>query len=221
MPETIAIFGATGNSGKQIVAAALAEGYKVRIMVRTPSKVTVEDANLTVLKGDFTTLDVIKETVKGADYVVSAVGGPLGKPKDFPVGQIVQFIKDLVGVMKEEKSVKVFSHQSGAFVAHPDGTIPLSMKIMAFLATHLGGIGPNLEENLNIEKYTESIKDEVPFKIIITRPGGLKEGEGGVELAAVESPPLGMTTFKDLGVFTVKALKIEELYGNYPYVGKA
>jgi len=221
MPETIALFGGTGNSGQEILAAALEQGYLVRAMVRNPSKVTIEHKNLTVLTGDFSTLNVIKDTIKGADYVVSAVGGPLGKPKDFPVGQVVQFIQDLVGVLKDEASVKVFLHQSGAFVAHPDGTQPFVMKIMACVVGWLAGIYPNLEENLNIEKFMWSVKDEVPFKMICIRPGGLKKGEGGEELAAVKSPPMGMAFYKDLGVFTVKAIKDESLYGEYPYVGKA
>lgn len=220
MSETIAIFGATGGSGSEILAAALDAGYIVRIMVRNPSKVTIEHSNLTVLKGDFTTLDVVKDTVQGADYVVSAVGGPMGKPKDFPVGTIVQFIKDLYTIMKETPSIKVFLHQSGAYVAHPDGTHPYSMRIMNYLVGWMAGISPNLEENLNIEKYMESVKDDMPFKIICTRPGGLQKGPGGKELGASESPPLGMVDYKDVGVFTVKALKDETLYGKYPYVNK-
>ena len=147
MPETIAIFGATGGTGIEILTAALDEGYLVRAMVRTPSKVTVEHANLTVLTGDFTSLDTIKETVKGADYVVSAVGGPMGKPEDFPFGTYVKFIQDLVNIMKNESTVKVFLHQSGNLVAHPDGTQPFSMKIMSTVLGWFVGIAPNLEEN--------------------------------------------------------------------------
>lgn len=219
--ETIALFGATGGTGSQVLAAALDKGYKVRIMVRTPSKVTIEHPNLTILKGDFTSIKEMEETIQGADYVISTIGGPTGKPKEFPVGQIVEFIQELVRIMKETPSVKVFLHQAGAFIAHPDGTHPLSMKIMSTIATWLAGIGPNLEENLNIMKYMDSIQDEINFKTIATRPGGLTNGEGGTKLAATASPPLGMTTYKDLGVFTVSALKDESLYGTYPYVGKA
>ena len=222
MPETIALFGGTGGTGSEILAAALDQGYLVRALVRTPSKVTIEHENLTVFKGDIAATDAVKDTVKGADYVISAVGGPLGKPKDFPVGTIVQFIQDLVEIMKQEPSVKVFLHQSGAFVAHPDGTQPLGMKILGTVVGWLAGLGPNLEENLNIEKYMESVKDEVTFKMICTRPGGLKVGSGGTELAASDdSPPYGMATFKDVAVFTLKAIKDESLYGKYPYVGNA
>lgn len=158
--ETIALFGATGGTGSQVLAAALDKGYKVRIMVRTPSKVTIEHPNLTLLKGDFTSIQQMKETIQGADYVISTIGGPTGKPKEFPVGKIVEFIQELVRIMKETPSVKVFLHQAGAFIAHPDGTHPLSMRMMSTIATWVAGIGPNLEENLNIMKYMDSIQDE-------------------------------------------------------------
>jgi hypothetical protein len=221
MAETIALFGATGGSGSEVLAAALEKGYKVNAMVRTPSKIEIEHPNLTILKGDFTSTSVIEETIKGADYVISAVGGPMGKPKDFPVGNFLEFTQELVRIMKETPSVKVFLHQAGAFCAHPDGTHPWSMIIMSKIAEWVAGIGPNLEENLNIMKYMDSIQDEIKFKTIATRPGGLTKGEGGTKLAAVENPPLGLTAYKDLGVFTVDAIKDESLYGKYPYVGKA
>jgi len=226
MSETIAIFGATGGSGSEILAAALNQGYLVRIMIRNPSKLSVlslaEHPNLTVLKGDINSLETIKETVRGADYVISAVGGPMGKPKDFPVGEIVLFIQNLVTIMKETPSVKVFLYQSGSFIAHPDGTQPISLKIMGtILGRWILALGPNLDENLNIQKYMDSVKDDLPFKTICTRPGGLQKGEGGTKLVAAEMPSFSMVDFKDLGVFTVQALKDESLYGKYPYVAKA
>jgi len=217
--ETIAIFGATGNTGREVLAAALDQGYLVRVMVRSPSKVTVEHPNLTILQGDLTALDTIKETVQGADYVISVVGGPMGKPKNFPVGTFVQFTKDLVGILKQTPSTKVFVHQSGAYVANPDGTHPLSMKIMNKVVGWLAGIGPNLKENLNIEKYMDSIKEDVKFKMICTKPGGLRAGPGGKKFGATKKPSMGMSDLKDVGKFTITALKDESLYGKHTYVG--
>jgi hypothetical protein len=222
MTETIALFGATGGSGSEVLSAALEKGYKVRIMVRTPSKVTVsEHPNLTIFKGDFTSTKAIQDTVKGADYVISCVGGPVGKPKDFPVGEILAFIKDLFGIMKDTPSVKVFLHQSGAFIPHPDGTQPFSMKVVnKVVGQWIAGIGPNMIENENIMKYMDSIQGQVKFKTIATRPGALMKGEGGKKLIARAGPPMGLTTYKDLGVFTVDAIHDETLYGKFPYVGE-
>ena len=225
MTETIAIFGATGGTGCEVLSAALEKGYKVRIMVRNPSKVSKgnqDHPNLVIVKGDFTGTKAIEETVQGADYVISTVGGPTGKPKDFPVGEILAFIKELVRIIQETApSVKVFLHQAGAFVPHPDGRAhPLSMKFMnKVVGQWLAGIGPNLIENENIMKYMNSIQSEIKFKTIATRPGGLVKGEGGRKLmASDDKPPMMFSAFKDLGVFTVDAIKDESLYGKYPFV---
>ena len=83
--ETIALFGATGGTGKHFLSMALEAGYTVKIMVRTPSKITLTNNKLTVIEGDFFNKDAIQKTITGADYVVSLAGGPMtGKQADSP-----------------------------------------------------------------------------------------------------------------------------------------
>eukprot|EP00548_Thalassiothrix_antarctica_P014435 CAMPEP_0194166866 /NCGR_PEP_ID=MMETSP0154-20130528/2366_1 /TAXON_ID=1049557 /ORGANISM="Thalassiothrix antarctica, Strain L6-D1" /LENGTH=228 /DNA_ID=CAMNT_0038877667 /DNA_START=44 /DNA_END=730 /DNA_ORIENTATION=- len=222
---TIALFGATGGTGSEILASALEQGYRVRIMVRTPSKVVPsEHPNLTVLEGDCTgSLETIRETLQGADYVINVVGGPVGIPKDYPVGVYSEFLRVLVGAMKEQSSIKVYLHQSGVLTPHPDGSQPWGMWLLdATFGRYVLRIGPNTDEHNVEQKYLESVRDDLPFKFICTRPGGLQKGEGGTKLAASDtSPCYTMVDFKDLGVWTLEALKDESLYGKYPYVIKA
>eukprot|EP00588_Corethron_pennatum_P013544 CAMPEP_0194278234 /NCGR_PEP_ID=MMETSP0169-20130528/10342_1 /TAXON_ID=218684 /ORGANISM="Corethron pennatum, Strain L29A3" /LENGTH=229 /DNA_ID=CAMNT_0039022381 /DNA_START=132 /DNA_END=817 /DNA_ORIENTATION=+ len=229
MTETIAIFGATGECGRAIAAAALDQGYRVRVMVRNKAKLpatTRRHPHLTLLRGDILSLGAIRDTVAGADYVINAVGGPVGRPNVFPVGRYAGFVRDLVGIMRETPSVRVFLHASGCLAADPDGSQPLTMKIVGAVWGHCVGIGPNTEEHVMEQQYLESVREEVPFRTICIRPGGLRRGAGGAELVASERPSarslsglaFGTTDFKDLGIFTVQALKDESLYGKYPYV---
>ena len=81
MPETIAVFGATGSTGKYVVPLALEQGYNVRALVRNPSKLETKHANLTVIEGTLQEEAKLKETVKGATYVICSAGGPMGKPR--------------------------------------------------------------------------------------------------------------------------------------------
>lgn len=223
--ETIALFGGTGWSGREILAAALSGGYCVRSMVRDQSKLPAAAAdhpNVTVLEGDIGSLDAIRDTVRGADYVISAVGKPGGRPEEFPVGEFVTFIQNLVAIMKETPSVKVFLYQSGSFVPHPNGTQPLSLRVLGtILGRWILGLGPSLDEHLNIERYMESVREDIPFQVICTRPGGLQQGEGGAKLVAAEMPSFSMVDFRDLGRFTIEALKDKSIYGEYPYVAKS
>jgi len=223
--ETIALFGATGGTGSEILASALDQGYRVRIMVRTPSKVMpLEHPNLTVLEGNCTgSLEAIQETLRGADYVINTVGGPEGIPEDFPVGVYAEFLRVLVGAMREVPSIKVYLHQSGVLTPHPDGSQPWGMRLLdATFGRHVLRIGPNTDEHNVEQKYLESVREDLPFRFICTRPGGLETGKGGIKLLASDtSPCYTMVTFKDLAVWSLEALQDESLYGKYPYVIKA
>ena len=221
MSETIAVFGATGGTGKHFLGFALKAGYKVQAMVRSPSKVTEKSPNLTLIEGTFSDGDAIAKTLKGATYIVCMGGGPMtGWSKDYkPKDLMLNFVKTLIPLAKKESSIKVFLYQAGAFSALPDGTLPMSMRIFrTVVGSWVMGLYPNFMDNEQIIKYVDGEKDSLPFKIIITRPGGLQEKEGGQELKASEDPEMGFVAFKDLAAFNLKAMKDESLYGTYPFV---
>lgn len=72
---SVVIYGASGNVGSRIVSEALARGYAVVGVGRTPSSITVRHERLTVVQGDITDASSVLEIVRGHDVVVSAVGG--------------------------------------------------------------------------------------------------------------------------------------------------
>mmetsp|Transcript_18358 Transcript_18358/g.27198 ORF Transcript_18358/g.27198 Transcript_18358/m.27198 type:complete len:107 (+) Transcript_18358:48-368(+) len=66
-------FGATGQNSKCVVKIAFERlGWKVKAMARSPSKLGVEHANLTLIRGDFSDSKAIRETV--VDYLTSLQG---------------------------------------------------------------------------------------------------------------------------------------------------
>ncbi|MCA5006354.1 NAD(P)-dependent oxidoreductase [Sphingobacterium bovistauri] len=70
----IAIFGATGKTGIELVKEALAHGHDVSVMVRDPKRLPTFSKEITVFTGDFTNLDVVKSTVQGQDAVICTLG---------------------------------------------------------------------------------------------------------------------------------------------------
>lgn len=70
----IAVFGATGGTGKQVVEQALAAGHQVRALVRNPARLTLAHANLTVVTGNVLDAANVEETLQGADAVVVSLG---------------------------------------------------------------------------------------------------------------------------------------------------
>jgi len=218
MSEIIALFGATGGTGKHFVTAALAAGYKVQALARTPSKVTAADG-LAVVEGDFGNTEAIAKTLKGATYVVSMGGGPMGKPKEYPADLMLNFVKTLLAEAQKVKSIKVLLYQAGFFAALPDGTLPFMLKILrTVIGSWYLGIGPNIMDHEAIIKYIDEQKDSLPFKTIVTRPGGLDDSEGGKTLKASEDPEMSVIAFKDLAAFSLEAMKDESLYGTYPFI---
>ncbi|MDB5307979.1 MAG: 3 beta-hydroxysteroid dehydrogenase/Delta 5--_4-isomerase [Gemmataceae bacterium] len=70
----ILIFGATGRTGRQLVAQALKRGHAVTAFARTPGKLTLHDSRLTVIRGDVRIAESIHPAVPGPDAVLSALG---------------------------------------------------------------------------------------------------------------------------------------------------
>jgi putative NADH-flavin reductase len=79
----LAIFGATGGTGKLLVEQALASGYEIVVLVRDPSKLNATHERLTVVSGNVTDSAAVERVVARADAVISVLGpraNAQGKP---------------------------------------------------------------------------------------------------------------------------------------------
>ena len=71
----IALLGGTGGVGSKFVALALERGHRVALLARTPSKVEIKHANLTIVQGSSTVAeDVASIITPEIDVVVSCLG---------------------------------------------------------------------------------------------------------------------------------------------------
>jgi putative NADH-flavin reductase len=77
----IAIFGASGRTGGLLVERCLAKGYAVTALVRTPAEFAWRD-RLHVVEGSVFDLAAVRQTVTGADAVLSALGANSLKKED-------------------------------------------------------------------------------------------------------------------------------------------
>jgi putative NADH-flavin reductase len=94
----IAIFGATGETGRQFVEQALAAGYQVVAYVRNPSKLNTKHENLTIVQGELADQAIIERAVSGADAVISVLG-PRGGSKGKPITRGMQ---NIIEAMKKQ-----------------------------------------------------------------------------------------------------------------------
>lgn len=67
------VLGATGGTGRQVVAQALARGHNVTAFVRNPSQLAVHE-RLSVRVGDALDAAVVNAVVPGHDAVIFAIG---------------------------------------------------------------------------------------------------------------------------------------------------
>jgi putative NADH-flavin reductase len=70
----LAVFGATGGTGRLLVEQALAGGHEVNAFARKPVAITIQHERLHVVQGDVLTPACVREAVKGTDAVLCAFG---------------------------------------------------------------------------------------------------------------------------------------------------
>jgi putative NADH-flavin reductase len=113
-PKRIAVFGATGRTGRPLVDQALAAGYHVTAFARNPAKLPISHERLTVVQGDINDPDRIAEAVKGQDAVLSALGQTSNSTGDV----LAVAATHIITAMKAH-GVDRLVFQTGAGVADP------------------------------------------------------------------------------------------------------
>ena len=73
-PRRILIVGATGGTGRQLVALALELGHEVTALARDPSRLDLRHPRLRVVQGDVLDPSSLQAAVRGQDAVFSALG---------------------------------------------------------------------------------------------------------------------------------------------------
>jgi len=68
------IVGATGGTGRQLVAQALARGHKVTALARRPAKIAVRHEGLVVLPGNVMDYNSLEVAMHGQEAVLCALG---------------------------------------------------------------------------------------------------------------------------------------------------
>lgn len=94
----LAIFGATGGTGKLLLEQALEAGDHVVAFVRNPSKLNIRHERLTVMQGELADEAMVEHAVSDADAVISVLG-PRGGSKGKPITRGMQ---NIIEAMKKQ-----------------------------------------------------------------------------------------------------------------------
>jgi putative NADH-flavin reductase len=69
----VAVFGASGRTGRRVVEQALARGHEVTAFVRDRAKLEIERDGLRVVEGDAREPDAVEGAITGSDAIVSVL----------------------------------------------------------------------------------------------------------------------------------------------------
>ena len=130
----LAIFGASGRTGRPLVQQALDAGHDVIALVRTPATFPLKHERLTVVQGDAMNAADVDEVVQGADAVLSTLGQTKNSPKDL---QTVA-TKNIVAAMQKYGITRLVS-LTGAGVDAPEDQPKLINHVIKFALKSLSG----------------------------------------------------------------------------------
>jgi uncharacterized protein len=98
---TFLVFGATGRTGQHFTSLALEQGHRVRVLARSPAKLTLTHPDLDVRQGSITEALDLNELLEGADAVIAMLGDAAAQRRH-KVNTV--FVRELVPVMRRRES---------------------------------------------------------------------------------------------------------------------
>ena len=131
-PRTLALFGATGKTGRHVLAQALEAGHSVRALARRPEALDAHE-RLTVVAGDVRDRAAVRETVRGSDAVVSVFGQVKGSPPTLQT----EGTQAIVDAMAEQGIRRIISLSGGGLPAEEHDQPKVPDRIIRWLLRRL------------------------------------------------------------------------------------
>ncbi|XP_030647453.1 uncharacterized protein At2g34460, chloroplastic [Chanos chanos] len=159
----IAVLGATGQTGQQLVNQALQQGHTVTAVVRNPGKLTVTHEKLKVVEGDIFSTDSLTSHFKDQDAVMSCLGF---SPSFYGVTGYTLSMRAALNAMREARVNRIITMTS--WYTDPDSGSKASFAIRYLLLPMIRSVLTNMYEMENYLKKSEDINWTV------ARPPGLR-----------------------------------------------
>lgn len=175
---TIALLGATGNTGRRVLEQALSQGHTIRALVRSPAKLGETPDTVTVVAGDMMNRADVAETVRGADAVIMAAGPVKSSPPDM----LEVAAQAITGAM-QESGVRRLVWLTGAGVMDERDEPAFSRKLIRGLMKLAAG-----KVLASSERAYEIIRGS-GLEYTVVRPPMLADEPGGHDLRASYTPP--------------------------------
>ncbi|MEI7297884.1 SDR family oxidoreductase [Paraburkholderia tropica] len=183
--KTIALFGATGPTGRHIIEEALKHGYNLSVYTRDARKLASFAGRVDIVVGDLQDQSAIAKCVQGADAVISALGpNSLKVQGDKPV---MHGLTHIIAAMKHAGVRRLIQISTAAYRDPKDG---FAFKPHAFALLFKVIARKGYED---IKATGELVANSDLDRTLIRIPN-LKDGpaDGGVDVGWYGKTKLGM-----------------------------
>lgn len=191
----IAVFGATGGTGRQVVQQAIAAGDQVVALVRDPAKLPIENANLSLVAGNVLDVAKVEETLQDVDAVVVSLGNTDNNP-DYVVSQGTQVIVDAMTRLGQPKRIVVVSSLG---VGDSKDQVSFAFKML---------MKSVLRKPMEDKERQEALIKASALDWTIVRPGGLTDGPATGSYKSGLDPEIGagQVSRADVAAFVLQQL---------------
>jgi len=209
---TIALIGATSRSGREIIRLGLAQGYRIKGLARTPSKLGIEHENLTLFKGDVRDQASLEAVLDGDEVVVSMVGynTPLNPLEE--VGEVdiyTVMAENLIGAMQARGNRRLLIASSTG-VEH---RVPLDSDRPDDPKDYTAGWRWNARHLYNDMFLMEEMISASGLDYILLRPGFLAQepARNDIQIDTTgNTPGARVITYADFAAFIIANLTSSE-----------
>jgi putative NADH-flavin reductase len=162
----IALFGATGATGKHLLKQSLERGHSVTALVRNPSAIESQDA-LTIVKGDATNLDDVRSALRDCEAALVALGATGFGPSDI----LSTSIKNIVEAMNEQNITRLIVITTSGINPRNDKFSPLLYKwvVKPYL------LAKKYEDHVRVEKFLATSASAEKIKWTVVQPPRINE----------------------------------------------
>ncbi|KAF6019811.1 hypothetical protein EB796_021901 [Bugula neritina] len=163
-PLKIVLFGATGNSGLQVIQQAIERGHSVKALVRTPHKVEMQHQNLKVVKTNIYDAEALSSELKDCDLVLSCLGirGKMPSGTSF----YIDTMRSITTAMRKTNVKRMIAMSSWGTYRHPSSSCFIDYGFRFIIARVLDSMR-------EMELFLEHDCQDLDFTVV--RPAGLTD----------------------------------------------
>ncbi|TVQ18314.1 MAG: nmra family protein [Bacteroidetes bacterium] len=209
----IAVFGATGRTGIPFLKLALEE-YRVKALVRNPSKMIFNHPNLELIQGDILNAADVEKTIISAHAVVSLIG----HVKDSPANLQSKATQLIIAAMDKHDVERLVSLTGGGVREPKVDTPKLMDKLVVFAMKNLAGKGAR-NALLDGISHAQIIKNSITRWTVVRGPMLTEEpAKNKTEVGNVGQVKGFKLTREDLAAFILEVIKNDSYIHQMPFI---